>query len=160
MTFRILAHLSFLWMLLACSTTTEHQSSFTAEELEMQDQVWQQMLDGSDRIMQRLPELALATETLETLAQEAAVEANNYHPRAMEAIAELKNTEGQITTWLTQIGEQKLNVLQDRYDHAGVLSFIDKEISKVEEIEETLELNLSKAKLLVEERKTDGLKIE
>lgn len=160
MTFRIFVSLSFLSIFAACGTTSDTQGSFTAKEKEMQEQVWQQMLDGSDRIMQRLPELATATETLEILAQEAAVEANNYHPRAMEAINELKNTESQITTWLTQISEQKLDVLQERYDHAGVLSFIDKEVSSLELIEQTLQENLTKAKQLIDERKAGSLKIE
>lgn len=160
MSFRILITLSFFSMFAACGTTSDTQGSFSAEELEMQSQLWQKMMDGSDRIMQRLPELATASETLQTLAQEAAVEANNYHPRAMEAIAELKNTENQITEWLTQISEHKLDVLQKRYDHAGVLSFIDKEISSLEGIEETLQENLEKAQQLMAERKAGGLKIE
>ena len=160
MSFRIFVTLSFLAMFVACGTTSDTQGSFSAEEQDMQTQAWQQMMDGSDRIMQRLPELAATTETLQTLAQEAAVEANNYHPRAMEAITDLKNTERRLTEWLTQISEQKLDVLQKRYDHAGVLSFIDQEISSLEAIEEALQENLSKARQLIEERKPGGLKIE
>lgn len=156
MTFRILAGLSFLWLLPACGTTTGPQGASTGEEKEIQDQAWQQLSDWYALTERQLPTLILTIDTLERLAQEAAVEANNYHPRAMEAVADLKHTLKQFSAWMAITRTHKLEDLQKRYDHAGVLTFIDKEFSSIEVLNKALDENLAKARQLIEERKPEG----
>ena len=113
------------------------------------------MMEVHDRVMPLMNDMYAAGKELTPLMESAMVEANDFHPRATTALAELEAAEDGMMEWMQNIGQNKLEVLRESYDHAGIMAFLDKELLAIEEVEEEMTSSLKAAQDLIKERSTN-----
>ena len=101
-------------------------------------------------VMHEIPE---TIEELEELAQASAVEANDFHPRVQQAVADLKEADQGMYDWMGRIKNNKRKALRKKYDdHAAMMAFIDKEHVDIDQVAEDINSSLAAAKALLKER--------
>ncbi|MEZ4983483.1 MAG: hypothetical protein R2795_00335 [Saprospiraceae bacterium] len=145
---------SFLFIfVLALFMGCRGDAKFSSEELEAQQSAWANMMKGHDVVMPLRNDLYQTSKELEELAQDAMVEANDFHPRAQEAIAAIIAADDGMMEWMGHIKENPLDsVRQKQIDHAAVMAFIDKETVAIESVADAMQQSLEKGKALIMER--------
>ncbi len=148
---------TLLLLLSACNTNTSPSatdSSFSEEEIAAQQQAWDDMMVVHDEVMPLMNDMIAAQRELEQLAEAAQVEGNDFHPRAIEATANLETAIDGMMSWMQHIGENKLDILRTSHDHAGILAVLDKEALAIGEVRDQMTSSLTAAKELIAERST------
>lgn len=126
---------------------------FSEEDIAEQEAAWAKMMEGHDVVMPLMNDLYQASKQLKELADGAAVEANDYHPRSQEALANIEKAEDGMMEWMNKIKDNQLSSLRERYeDHAAVMAFIDKEQIDIEQVAEDMKGSLAAAQALIQER--------
>lgn len=126
---------------------------FSDEEIAEQDAAWASMMEGHDVVMPLMNDLYQASKQLKELAESAAVEANDFHPRSQEALASIEKAEDGMMEWMNKIKDNQLSGLRERYeDHAAVMAFIDKEQADIDQVAVDMKGSLETAKALIQER--------
>ena len=140
---------SLLLLLVACGPKAKYSDAELAE----QDAAWAKMMEGHDVVMPLMNDLYQASKQLKELAEDAAVEANDFHPRSQEALADIKQAEDAMMEWMNEIKDNQLTSIRERYeDHAAVMAFIDKEQTDIDQVAEDMQSSLAAAKALIQER--------
>ncbi len=127
---------------------------FSSEEIAEQNEAWEKMMDVHDEVMPLvMHEIPETIEELEELAQASAVEANDFHPRVQQAVADLKEADQGMYDWMGRIKNNKRKALRKKYDdHAAMMAFIDKEQVDIDQVAEDINSSLAAAKALLKER--------
>lgn len=129
------------------------EPKFSKENLAEQEQAWSQMMEGHDVVMPLMNDLYQASTKLKALAEDAMVEANDYHPRVQVALGNIENAEDGMMEWMEGIKENPIDSVRARYeDHAAVMAFIDKEKTDIDQVAENMQASLAAAKALIQER--------
>jgi hypothetical protein len=129
------------------------EPKFSKEDLAEQEQAWAQMMEGHDVVMPLMNDLYQASTKLKPLAEDAMVEASDYHPRAQEVLAKIEKAEDGMMEWMGGIKENPLDSVRAKYeDHAAVMAFIDKEKTDIDQVAEQMKTSISEAKALIQER--------
>lgn len=129
------------------------EPKFSKEDLAEQEQAWAQMMEGHDVVMPLMNDLYQASTKLKTLAEDAMVEASDYHPRAQDALAKIEKAEDGMMEWMGGIKENPIDSVRAKYeDHAAVMAFIDKEKTDIDQVAEQMKASISEAKALIQER--------
>ncbi|MEL7248438.1 MAG: hypothetical protein AAFZ63_17270 [Bacteroidota bacterium] len=143
-----------LFFLLVFFVSCGPPPKFSADEIAEQDDAWKKMIAVHDEVMPLvLYEMQETMEELEELGQEVAVEANDFHPRVQQSLADLKEAEQGMNDWMGRISDNQRSVLREKYeDHAAVMAFIDKEQVDIDQVAENINSSLATAKGLLKER--------
>ncbi len=142
-----------LFFLLTLIVSCGEPPKYSDEEIAEQDAAWATMMEGHDVVMPLMNDLYQASKQLKELAESAAVEANDYHPRSQEALANIEKAEDGMMEWMNKIKDNQLKSLRERYeDHAAVMAFIDKEKTDIDQVAEDMQGSLDAAKALIQER--------
>lgn len=142
-----------LFFLLTLIVSCGPAPKYSTEEIAEQDAAWAKMMEGHDVVMPLMNDLYQTSKQLKELAEQAQVEANDFHPRSQEALAAIEKAEDGMMEWMNGIKDNSLSTLQDRYeDHAAVMAFIDKETTDIEQVAEDMTGSLATAKALISER--------
>ena len=149
MFYRSLLSLTIVFVFFACTGT----SNFSKAELAEQDKVWATMMEGHDRAMPLISDMHKAAKSLEEIAENFAVVADNTHPRAMEALEALKNADDAMFDWMDHISQNRIDSVRVHYTkHEGVMDFIAKEQTSIDLVEEGMNSSLQQAKALILEK--------
>lgn len=129
------------------------EPTYSKEEIKTQEEAWAEMMKGHDVVMPLMDPLYQASSKLKTLADSAAVEANDFHPRAQAALVDIEKAEDGMMEWMGGIKDNPLDSVRARYsDHAAVMAFIDKETIDIQQVAEEMQTSLAKAETLINER--------
>ncbi|WP_367391574.1 hypothetical protein [Lewinella sp. LCG006] len=142
-----------LFFVVTFVTSCGPEPKFSKENLAEQEQAWAQMMEGHDVVMPLMNDLYQASSKLKALAEDAMVEASDFHPRAQEALANIEKAEDGMMAWMGSIKDSPIDSVRARYeDHAAVMAFIDKEKTDIEQVAENMQASLATAKALIQER--------
>lgn len=148
---RIVAFCLMVFIISACNTPPP--GKFTDDELAIQDSSWKTMMDGHDRVMPMMSDIYRAAKSVEKAAEESQVESTDFHPRAVEMLAQLEAAEDGMMDWMARISDNPLKDLRENLpDHAAVMAQIDRETTAIQEVEAAMTGSIEKAKALVAER--------
>lgn len=128
-------------------------AKFGKKDIKTQEEAWAQMMEGHDIVMPLMNDLYQASSKLKALAEDARVEASDFHPRAKEALANIEKAEDGMMEWMGSIKDNPIDAVRARYDdHAAVMAFIDKETTNIEQVAKDMQESLAAAKALINER--------
>lgn len=128
-------------------------SKFSKKDISAQEEAWAQMMEGHDVVMPLMNDLYQASSKLKALAEDAMVEANDFHPRAQEALAKIEKAEDGMMEWMGGIKDNPISAVRERSaDHAAVMAFIEKETTNIEQVAVDMQESLAVAKALIQER--------
>lgn len=149
MIYRFLLILTIAFTVFTCS----EPAKFAKSEVAMQDEAWAVMMEGHDRAMPLISEMHKAAKSLEEIAENSMVAADNTHPRAMQALEALKNADDGMFDWMDHISQNMIEAVRDQSDnHQSVMDFIAKEQTSINLVEEAMNNSLNQAKSLIQEK--------
>ncbi|MEM1216723.1 MAG: hypothetical protein AAGJ82_13600 [Bacteroidota bacterium] len=151
MQFRSLMLIFVSFALFACG----NDGKFSEAEIEAQDTAWQTMFDAHDEVMPlTLRDIPDTVEELEELAADAMVEANDFHPRAQQAIADLNAAEEGMQVWMKTIGENQKKKLRERMaTHEEIMAFIKAQTDFINQVAEDTHSSIKAGEALIALRK-------
>lgn len=147
---RFLVTLAIIVSIFSCGES----SKFSNAELAEQDKAWEMMIDGHDRAMPFISDMHQVAKSVEEIAEDYAVAADNTHPRAMQALEALKNADDGMFDWMDHISQNPIDSVRARStSHQAVMEFIAAEQKSIDRVEEAINSSLKQAKSLIQEKK-------
>jgi len=143
----------FLFLLSLSILACGPKAKFSAEQLATQEAAWNKMMEGHDVVMPLMGDIYQVSTKLKELADRAMAEANDFHPRAQTALAQLETAEDGMMNWMAYIKDNPLATVRKKSpDHAAVMAFIDKEQTEITAVAANMNNAIAEAQALIKER--------
>jgi len=146
---RFLVTLAIVFTVFSCGESSKFSNTEQAE----QDKAWEVMMEGHDRAMPLISDMHKAAKSIEEIAENYAVAADNTHPRAMQALEALKNADDAMFDWMDHISQNPIDSVRTRSaSHQAVMEFIATEQKSIDQVEKAMNSSLEQAKALIQEK--------